>query len=183
MKMKRLLAVATLLTCSQSYATEKMYGTLGVNYSDTEFSVQESDGVGYSLAVGHQFAPQWYVEAGYMKLVDELDESGGLDADALYLAILGKASGRQGELFYKLGIAKTDIQGREAAKESGDCRLGAVQGPLCSYDEGIAAGMVGLGYDYNIGLRSMLRFEYTYFLGEDDFEAHVATLGFRYNFN
>lgn len=183
MKLTPLIALALLLACSQAYATEKMYGALGVSYSDTEFNHQDGDGVGYSLAVGHQFDPQWYVEGGFMQLLDEQSASDGYKADVLYLAVLGKASSIQGELYYKLGIAKADLLGRENALETGGCRLGERQEARCRFDESVAAAMLGLGYDYNLGMRSMLRLEYTYLIGEHDFQAHVATFSFRYNFN
>ncbi|GGW87144.1 outer membrane beta-barrel protein [Alteromonas halophila] len=183
MNIKCFVAAASLLLSGQALATEKMYGTVGVGYSDSEFSEQSLDGTGYNLAVGHQFHPQWYVEAGYLQLLDDVSQDSGMETGALYLAILGKASSLQGELFYKLGIAKADINGSEAPSEAGECRLGGLQSGACRFDEGIVAGMVGLGYDYNIGMRSMLRFEYTYLAGEEDFSTHYVGIGFRYNFN
>ncbi len=183
MKLNCLVAAAVMLVSGQAVATEKMYGTVGVTYNDAEYTVQEADGVGYNFAVGHQFHPQWYLEAGFLQLVDKQDDNGSITADALYLAVLGKAGSIQGELYYKLGIAKTDILGVQAPDEMGGCPEGELQFNACQYDEGIAAGMIGIGYDYHVGLRSMIRFDYTFLIGKDDFKTHVATLGFRYNFN
>ncbi|SVE06508.1 uncharacterized protein METZ01_LOCUS459362, partial [marine metagenome] len=53
---------------------------------------------------------------------------------------------------------------------------------VCGYDDTIIAGLAGLGFDYYLGLQSMVRVEYTYFGGKDDFSAHIVNLGFRYNF-
>ena len=50
------------------------------------------------------------------------------------------------------------------------------------YDDTIVAGLAGLGFDYYVGMKSMVRVEYTYFGGKDDFSAHIVNLGFRYNF-
>lgn len=166
-------------------ATEKMYGTVGVGYADAEFSQQAQDGMTYNLAIGHQFMSQWYVELGYQQLVDEQSASAGMKADALYLAILGKAGSYNGELFYKLGIMNVDVAGFESLNESGRCGVGEAVSDvgICQYDEGSLAGVIGLGYDYHLGLRSMLRLEYNYIGGENDLKAHVVNIGFRYNFN
>jgi len=48
---------------------------------------------------------------------------------------------------------------------------------------GIAAGLIGLGFDYYVSQNSMVRFEYTYIGGEDSFSTNMLSLGFRYNFN
>ncbi|MEW9799688.1 outer membrane beta-barrel protein [Alteromonas sp. CYL-A6] len=177
-----LLCALSLVSLSAS-ATEKMYAVAGVAFNDMDFSEQDESGVGYTLAIGHQFHPQWYVEAGYLKLMDDLSDTDGLEGDALYLAVLGKASSRQGELFYKLGVARADIQGREAALADDSCALGSAQGGTCYFDEGVIAGLVGLGFDYHLTMQSMVRLEYTYLGGEESFSSHWVNLAFRYNFN
>lgn len=171
-----LLALPTL-------ATERMYGVAGGSFTDLEYSQQDDKGAGFSLAVGHQFHPQWYVEAGYNQLVDETTDSGNLKGDALYLALLGKAGNHTGELFYKLGIMNVAMQGSESPIE-GACALGeSGNDGLCTFDESGLAGVVGLGFDYHLGLRSMLRMEYNYVEGENDLSAHTINLAIRYNFN
>lgn len=166
-------------------ATERMYGTIGVGYADTEFSQQTKDGMTYNLAIGHQFMSQWYVELGYQQIVDEQENAESMKADALYLAVLGKAGSYNGELFYKLGVMNADVAGVELMGESGGCDVGESVADLgqCRYDEGSLAGLIGLGYDYHLGLRSMLRLEYNYIAGENDLKAHIVNIGFRYNFN
>lgn len=166
-------------------ATERMYGTFGVGYADTEFSQQSKDGITYNLAIGHQFTSQWYVELGYQQLIDEQENAESMKADALYLALLGKASSYNGELFYKLGVMNVDVAGVENIAADGVCRVGKAvpEAAQCLYDEGSLAGLIGLGYDYHLGLRSMLRLEYSYIAGENDLKAHVVNVGFRYNFN
>ncbi len=166
-------------------ATEKMYGTFGVGYADTEFSQQSKDGMSYNLAIGHQFMSQWYIELGYQQIVDEQQSVESMKADALYLAILGKAGSYNGELFYKLGVMNVDVAGFERMGESASCGIGESisDSGLCRYDEGSLAGVIGLGYDYHLGLRSMLRLEYNYIGGENDLKAHLVNIGFRYNFN
>ncbi|MBU3021730.1 outer membrane beta-barrel protein [Aestuariibacter sp. A3R04] len=184
--MKKGIALATMLVASFcSQATERMYGVATVGYSDAELGSTDNSGVAYSLALGHQFSSQWYVEAGYHNLIDEDDGPDALQAEGLYLAVLGKAGGRIGELYYKLGIMDVDVQGIRVAGE-GDCAVDAVDAESatnCGFDEGIVAGMVGLGFDYHIGLNSMLRLEALHVRGQDDFSTSMINVGFRYNFN
>ncbi len=183
---KGLLAV--LLTAAVSLnvnATERMYGVATAGYADADFDVTSNDGVAYSLALGHQFSSKWYVEGGYLNLVDEDSGTDALKAQGLYLAVLGKAGGRLGELYYKLGVMNADVQGFQFA-EGNDCvatDLATAPVGMCAYDDGIVAGMVGLGFDYHIGLNSMLRMEALYVRGEEDFDATVLSIGYRYNFN
>ena len=96
--------------------------------------------------------------------------------DALYLAVLGKANSEYGELYYKLGVANADIASTRY------CGNSALSGDACSFDEGVVAGIAGLGFDYYVGLKSMVRLEYIYLGGEDDLSTHLVSLGFRYNF-
>ena len=168
------IAVATLCTANVS---AESYAVVNVGYGnvDTEFD-GESD-VSYSAALGYQFHRQWYVEGGYISLIDADNDDQSLSSSGPYLAFLGKASSTDGELYYKLGIASIDIEqtftSTDVCGESSE---------FCGYDESVIAGMAGLGFDYHLGYQSMLRVEYTYFGGKDDFSAHIVNLGFRYNF-
>ncbi|WP_170145518.1 outer membrane beta-barrel protein [Salinimonas sediminis] len=173
--------------CSAAQATEKMYGVVGAGYSDAEFSNSRAGSdLGsetFYLALGHEFAPQWYIEGGYKRLFDDSDETGNTKGDALYLAVLGKAGGPQGELFYKLGVMSADISGQYLMDETDNCEVGQVIQGACDYDEGVVAGLVGLGYDYHLGLNTMIRIEYEHVRGEHNLSANLFNLGFRYNFN
>ncbi|QPG06369.1 outer membrane beta-barrel protein [Salinimonas marina] len=176
------LAAACL--CPGAQATEKMYGVIGAGYNDAEFIESDASGAAYYVGLGHQFAPQWYVEGGFKRLFDDIDDDAGAKADALYLALLGKASGREGELYYKLGVMRADVSGGyTVAGEVSGCDYGQVSFGQCRYDEGVFAGLVGFGFDYYLGLNTMLRFEYEHIRGEHDLSVNTATLGFRYNFN
>lgn len=185
--MKKGLIAAILLgaVSLSAGATERMYGLATAGYADANFGDTGNDGVAYSLALGHQFASKWYVEGGYLNLVDEDSGTDALKAQGLYLAVLGKAGGRTGELYYKLGVMSADVQGFQSAQD-GDCvatDMATAPAGLCAYDDGIVAGMVGLGFDYHVGLNSMLRMEAMYVRGEEDFDATVLSIGYRYNFN
>mgnify|MGYP003635142267 CR=1 FL=1 len=86
------------------------------------------------------------------------------------------------------GLAYSVAFGREIHRQwydiasTRDCGNSELSGDACSFDEGVVAGIAGLGFDYYVGLKSMVRLEYTYLGGEDDLSTHLVSLGFRYNF-
>ena len=184
---KRIASVALALAMSgQVAATERMYGVVSAGYSDAKFSQLEAQQLQYQFALGHQFLPKWYVEVGYQQLFDDLDTEQGMKADALYLAVLGKAGGPLGELYYKLGALNTDVLGSQATLSDGSCHLGSLNeatGSHCDFDEGVFAGLVGIGFDFRLGLNTMIRLEADHIRGEHDFRVNVLNLGLRYNFN
>ena len=194
-----------LLGCylGQAKATEDMYAIATGGYAKTDLLDSASNNMGYKLALGHQFDRQWYVEFGMQKLAsdsmsDDLpdgqilgDSSLKMDASALFIAWLGKASGRSGELFYRIGVLKTDIKGQQIVAGSQTCELGEGniisdnQGgnfTFCQFDEGGAAGVIGLGFDYFVTSRAMLRSEIEYIKGQNNLTVSAAYIGLRYNF-
>ncbi|MCC2614687.1 outer membrane beta-barrel protein [Aestuariibacter halophilus] len=193
-----LLALATVLSVSSLSvsATERMYGLFAPGYAQTSMLDTDADDAGYTFALGYEFAPQWYVEMGYQSLSDS-DPSGdpasddfspGLQAQGLYLSVLGKAGSQSGELFYRLGLMNVDAKGQSLAID-GVCEVGQPIEPpqdagvrACTFDEGLIAGVIGLGFDYYLGPRTMLRGEVQRVQGEHDFSSNVATIGLRYNF-
>ena len=161
---------------SQAYAAPKNYGLATVGYNNFEASSVSDKEFAYSLAVGRQVHRQWYAEAGYISLFDYADSEDKANGDALYLAVLGKASSSKGELFYKLGVARVD------ADVTSEC-IDNDETVRCGVSESLAAGIVGLGFDYYVGLKSMIRMEYVHMTGEDSFSTNMVNVGFRYNFD
>ncbi|MFZ8198301.1 outer membrane protein [Alteromonas portus] len=153
------------------------YAVANIGYGNVDTEIDSEADFSYSGALGYQFHRQWYVEAGYISFIDADNDEQSISSKGPYLALLGKASSQNGELYYKLGVASVDIE--HASLESSACGTEAV---ICAYDDTILAGLAGLGFDYYLGLQSMVRVEYTYFGGKDDFSAHIVNLGFRYNF-
>lgn len=192
MKLKSLSGVLLLLLSVQSaQAIERMYGVMGVGYSDAEYRETQEEAFSYKLVLGHQIHRQWYVEGGYYQLADVDAESDGsslgLRADALYLGVLGKASHPVGELFYRLGVASVSLQSAELSS-SAECDVGAAvtsigSDTVCAYDESVAAGLVGLGFDYYVATKTFIRLEAEYLRGKDGFDVSLISLGVRYNFN
>ena len=175
------IAAVLLVSSTGAMATERMYGVISAGYADSEFAQYSGGSAAYKLALGHEIHPQWYVEGGFQRIAD--DEAGGgdvldgLEGDALFLSVLGKASAKQGELFYRLGVMRADLTGFTSPQpECDDCAAVA-------YDEGILGGMVGLGFDWYVGLNTMVRVEVEHVFGEDSFSSNAAYIGFRYNFN
>jgi hypothetical protein len=111
--------------------------------------------------------------------------------DVLFLTFLGKASSPTGELFYRLGVLKTDIRGQQLLVGVRECEFGQANvmaiadfgaATICDYDESGVAGVIGLGYDYFDGARIMVRAEIEYIKGQDNLTVTTATVGLRYNF-
>ena len=109
----------------------------------------------------------------------------------MFLAFLGKASSPTGELFYRLGVLKTDIRGQQLLVGVRECEFGEANvmaiadfgaATICDYDESGVAGVIGLGYDYFVGARTMVRAEIEYIKGQDNLTVTTATVGLRYNF-
>lgn len=198
------LLVLSWMVSLQALAADNLYTVFSVGYSDIEFSQNSNQGLGYKIAFGYQIDPQWYVEAGYQHLIhDKLyvselpsvahvtNEENVQQGDALFLAFLGKASSPVGELFYRLGVLKTDIRGQQLFAGVRECELGQSKvlaiadfgnATMCDYDEGGVAGVIGLGFDYYIGVRTMLRTEVEYIKGQDNLTVMTANIGLRYNF-
>jgi hypothetical protein len=196
--------ILSVMVSLQILAADKLYTVISFGYSGLEFTQESNKGLGYKMAIGYQFDPQWYVEAGYQQLIhDKLFTTGLLTAedvnngvnmqqgDAMFLAFLGKASSRVGELFYRIGVLKTDIRGQQLLIGVRECEFGQANeltiadlgaATMCGYDESGVAGVIGLGFDYFSSARSMVRAEVEYIKGQNNLTATVATLGFRYNF-
>jgi hypothetical protein len=188
----------------QVLAADNLYSVLSLGYADVELSEESNQGLSYKLGFGYQFDPQWYVEVGYQQLihdnlyVDRLPSLADFNnaeqvqqADALFLAFLGKASGPMGELYYRLGILKTDIRGQQLLVGARECELGQANimnvenlglATVCNYDEGGVAGVIGLGFDYFVGARTMIRTEVEYIKGQDNLTITTLNIGIRYNF-
>lgn len=199
---QRLLTLSSLLFFSTAQCAEGVYGIVAGGFSDMEFETASEDGGSYKLGVGYQFDRQWYAEFGYQRLADASinsqlpgsveeaqDWSGGLETDALYASILGKAAGDAGELFYRLGVLMTDSKGQLLSDEP-DCpvgqatpvQIGTSNMQLCEFDEGGVAGVVGIGFDFYVGAATMVRAEIEYISGENGVQASAAYIGVRYNF-
>jgi opacity protein-like surface antigen len=192
-----------LVIAFPSQAVGNIYGILSAAYVDTESDIAETDGVGYKFGIGYEFHRQWYVEGGYHLLSDDSLSDGvfvdaanlgqfvpEVEAESLFISVLGKASSPAGELFYRLGVNTVDVTSTSITTSDlcDDEILDVVVAgnvtaqALCTVDDTIVAGHIGLGFDFRLGRRLMLRTEAEYLQGEDDFKATTLTLGLRYNF-
>ena len=176
-------SLAVLVSVSVN-ATDKIYAVVSGGFADSEFAESSVDGASYKFAVGHQFHPQWYFEGGYQRIADEGGDLASqpynelLEGDALFLSVLGKAGSRQGELFYRLGVMRADMQGYTPIADCAEeCNS------FDRYVDSVFAGVVGFGYDWYISLNSMIRFEVEHISGEDSLQVNAAFIGYRYNFN
>ncbi|BFT29596.1 hypothetical protein D210916BOD24_07720 [Alteromonas sp. D210916BOD_24] len=160
-------------------AENTTYAVINVGYSKVDTQYDGESDVSYSGGVAYQFHRQWYAEGGYIVQADKSNERFALSSKGPYFALLGKAGNQHGELYYKVGVSYLDIEQRFVDSEQSLCD--STQN-TCGYQDNIFAGLVGMGFDYYLSKGVMLRVEYTYFAGQNDFSSHVTNLGFRYNF-
>ena len=187
-------------------AAENLYGVASLGYSDfdSDFAVEQPENAGYKLTLGYQVDRQWYVEFGFQQFADQslqlslpttLNDAENFEAkiqgNAVYAALLGKARGQLGELFYRLGVLNTDVRGQSLSVGSVLCNQGTAtvfsvdsgeEYTLCDYDEGGIAGVVGLGFDFFLTARAMIRVEAEHIRGQDDLTINAVYVGLRYNF-
>lgn len=187
----------------QAYATGELYGVVSGGYGKTDFETNDVDHGAYKFAVGYQFDRQWYAEFGYQQLANQdsidtlpstqaaLNETDfGMKANAIYAALLGKAGSQTGELFYRVGIMNIDVDGQHLSEtgqcDFGDTRMFSVDGgtqmSLCEYDEGVIGGVIGVGFDFYLGVNMMLRTEVEHISGEHGLKHNAGYIGLRYNF-
>jgi hypothetical protein len=193
--------LSILLLAPQLQAADNLYSVIGASYSKLDYAEQNFDDITYNFAIAYEINSQWYAEFGYQQLADQgaaqmapetsqqADDFEGLaQGDSIYAALVGKASGELGELFYKIGVMKIDIKGQALVAADQSCSLGRA-GPLqstnyqvCEYDEGSAAGLISMGFDFHLTEKTMLRTEVEYIRGQDSLEVIILQLGIRYNF-
>ncbi|MEP2652718.1 MAG: hypothetical protein ABJH06_12085 [Paraglaciecola sp.] len=190
--------------CCQGIAADRLYSVFSLGVTNLEIAKSSNQNLAYKFGFGYQFHPQWYVEAGYQQLGyeelyisalpsanDVIKQKSVAQGDGLFLALIGKASNRYGELFYRLGMLKTDVRGQNIYAGDQECQLG--QGTivdvdnygivtLCDYDEAGAAAVIGLGFDAFVGARTLVRTEIEYIKGQNDLAASALFIGLRYNF-
>ena len=185
-------------------AVDNVYAVFNLGYSDAEFATSEGKSAAYKLGLGYQFDRQWYAEFGFQQLADEslpgdLPETleaaqsyqNKMNGIGMYAALLGKASSQVGELYYRLGVLNTDIEGQSLLTGSATCDLGVATEfnvasgdtfTLCNYDESGIAGVVGIGFDFYLSGKTMLRAEVEHIQGENDLKVSTGFIGIRYNF-
>ncbi|MFT4995251.1 MAG: hypothetical protein ACI965_002300 [Paraglaciecola sp.] len=205
MKSRISVSIVFMSLCTFSaVAAENFYGVFNLGYSDAEVALSDSKSAAYKLGLGYQFDRQWYAEFGFQQLADvslqrDLPETreaaqnyqNKMKGIGLYAALLGKASNEVGELYYRLGVLNTDIEGQSLLTGSATCVLGVATEftvpsgdafTLCEYDESGIAGVIGIGFDFYLSGKTMLRAEVEHIKGENDLELSAGFIGIRYNF-
>lgn len=200
--MLTLVLFSPMLAQAQNDWFEKNYVLAAPQFSSVDLKVADSSAAGLSLAFGTEIHPQWYAEIGYSVMTNDFDSSGlttvsasegdnaGVNASGLYLAFLGKAEGRSGELFYKLGVMTIDYESAYLVSGNDTCSTGAAQTggvvpantTLCSADDTAFAGIIGAGFDFFVSYRSQVRLNVEHIRGDNDVQANTLHLGYRYNF-
>lgn len=170
-----------------AFAANKFYTVVGIGVADAQIEDVSSTDFSYRLNFGYEFHEQWQTELGYQRFVDDNnEEDSGLAVQALSLSALGKARNRNGELFYRLGIAYVDIEGTIDSVDTDRCNgSGQIQisnASRCTVDEGGVGAIVGMGYDLYVGLHSEVRVEAEYMLGNNNLTAAAMYIGYKLKF-
>jgi hypothetical protein len=166
-------------------ASKQFYAVAGAGVAEAQIDDVSSTDFSYRLNIGYEFHRQWQAELGYQRLVDDSDgNEAGLSVQALSLSALGKAKNRNGELFYRIGLAYVDVEGAVDTinQNSCDATIQTSSATLCSVDEGGIGGVVGLGYDLYLGLHSEIRFEAEYLYGDNNVTAAAIYVGYKFKF-
>lgn len=198
-----ILFTLTGIFSQNAFSDGDLYGVVAGGYGKTDFETNDVDHGAYKFGIGYQFDRQWYAEFGYQQLANQslvdtlpttslgLEETEfGLKANAIYAAVLGKAGSRTGELFYRLGVMNIDVEGQHLSDtgqcDFGDTRMFSVDGDaqmaVCEYDEGVFGGVIGIGFDFYLGVNVMLRTEVEHITGENGLKHNAGYIGLRYNF-
>lgn len=167
-------------------------------YSDVRVQDNDDDTPGFTLALGTQIHEKWYAEIGYSVLATDFDlaeldlnnsalqvgDSAGVDASGFYAALLGKATGDTGELFYKLGVMILDYESAWIGSPVEACAVNVPDVEVCRFrvDESSVAGMVGAGFDFFVGYNAQVRLSAEHIRTKDNIQINTLHLGLRYNF-
>lgn len=118
------LAMLTHSVCAQdapngTAVAEHFYISAAATYSRVEHSTNKSKGGGYEANLGYSINSDWSIELGYLDALDKTstepdDDSGflygnGFQIKGAMLTLLGKAAMAGGELYYRAGILRAEI--------------------------------------------------------------------------
>ena len=175
------------------------YVVAGGGYASNDINNYEHDEVTFKLNLGYVLSDQWSVELGYNGLGDSGLNNSQLAVDnanfetndysitAFRLSALGRARNQHGELFYRVGVMQVNAQRTYALDgavcEGSDSLIGTFSTTsVCQSDNDQIAGVIGLGFDFNLTNFTQLRVEVEHLQGQDDYSAQAILLGLRVNF-
>ncbi|MGQ8364697.1 outer membrane beta-barrel protein [Glaciecola sp. 1036] len=188
-------ATSFVLLITLSYKAEaqpEFYGIASAGFAQTEVESYELDSFSYKIGLGYELTKQWNIEFGYQSFGEEnpadpvvsINEPSA-ELSALYLAMLGNAEGNFGQLYYKVGLLAINSQVDFISGTVCDASFETVStlaGTLCSMDDTLIAGQLGLGFDFYIHHSTMIRTEIEWTKGQNGFESAAVYLGLRLNF-
>lgn len=198
---KALAAIASLsllFAAGTLSAREGFYGISSIGYVSNDLDNAQRTlslkSASYKLAIGYEITNSWNIEAGFQALGEDIFsneelnlENSSTELTGLFLAALGKAKNRQGELFYKLGIARVDVT-ETFLSQSNTCpettNIIAMldNAGVCQYSESKLAGILGIGFDFYIHHSTLLRLEVEQMSGEGGYSSSAGFIGLRVNF-
>jgi hypothetical protein len=185
MKLYLLIAISVFISAT-AQAQSNLYGTFALGLAQNEIENYELDQFSYKVGIGYQLTPQWDLEASFQGLGAENagdTPQSNFDVSEFYgvsVSALGKARGEYGYLYYRLGVMMVDAQVQTIG--SLVCIPDPLTPGLCTIDESVMAGVLGLGFDLLIFQNAMVRFEVEHIQGQEDYSANAAYIGVRLNF-
>jgi hypothetical protein len=185
MKLYLLTALCVLFSVN-SHAQNNLYSTVSIGFAQNELKHYELDQLSYKLGIAYELTSQWDIEASFHGLGTENSGESpqqNLDVSEFYgvaVSALGRARGQYGDLYYRVGVMMVDAQVQSFSTSV--CTPDPLNSGLCSVDDSLYAGMIGLGFDLFINHRTMLRFEVEHIEGQKEYSANAAYIGVRFNF-
>jgi hypothetical protein len=193
-----IVLLAAFIPLSQAKQST-VYVVAGAGYATNNINNYQHDEVTFKLNVGYVLSKQWSVEIGYNGLGDSGLNNNQLAVDnanfetndynitAFRLSALGRARNQHGELFYRVGVMQVNAQRTYALDdticEGNDALIATFSTTsVCQSDNDQIAGVIGLGFDFNMTDLTQLRVEIEHIQGQDDYSAQALLLGLRVNF-
>jgi len=198
MRSTALSIVLLMIGAGTANASDSLYGVSSIGYVSNEIDVAERNlslkSASYKIALGYEVSKSWSFEVGFQALGEENLSNEELnfnnssnELSNLYLSALGKANNRQGELFYRIGVARIDtseafLSQAQSCPSGGNIIAMQNNAVLCQLSDSKVAGILGIGFDFHIHHSSLLRLEVEQMSGEGGYSATAGYIGVRLNF-
>nr|WP_245217594.1 outer membrane beta-barrel protein [Rheinheimera maricola] len=192
---------------NKTAAAEHFSISAAANYSRVEHATNKSKGGGYEANLGYSINSNWSIELGYLDALDKTSTEPDYDSGSLYgngyqlkgamLTVLGKAAMAEGELYYRAGILRAEINATtfyNGEPQGFTCHNGLISEYEVTWDdieynffkcEASAkknVALFGLGYKYNISDSWFLSTEVRRIFARSGFNVDNVSVGIGYRF-
>ena len=187
------------------FSAKNYYLSGAAIYSRVDHSDNDSKGGGAELNLGYTINSSWSIELSYLDALSETSSEPDYDSRSLYthgyelngvmLSILGKTSLAEGELYYRAGIMRTDVNSTTFYEtDNFNCDSGLVSGYVVNWDDDVYnffkcevsekknVALFGLGYKYDFNDNWFFRTELRRLFMRDSFYVDNLSVGLGYRF-